>query len=278
MRTSPAFATLPWRIWHYVLRGLCVLIFIFLLAPILVIVPLSFNDGSYFVFPPTSLSLRWYEDLISNPVWLRVAKNSLLIGGSATILATVLGTMAALGLVQARFRYKAAIMAALISPMIVPVVITAVAMFLFYARLNFAGTYLGMIVAHTALALPFVLITVTATLQNFDTSLVRAAASLGASPLRAFFSVTLPLIFPGVASGALFAFATSFDEVVVALFVASPAQRTLPLEMFSGIRQSITPTVTAVATLLIVFSFCLMATLELLRRRAERMQRPAGEP
>jgi putative spermidine/putrescine transport system permease protein len=252
---------------RYVFWGVCGLLFVFLVAPILVIIPMSFNHWEYFTFPPRDFSLRWYEDLFTNPVWLLAAKNSVIVGVATTILATVLGTTAALGLAQARFRFKAVVMALLISPMIVPIVITAVAVFFFYARLNLVGTYTGLIMAHTALALPFVVITVTATLQGFDMTLARAASSLGAAPVYVFFSVILPLILPGVVSGALFAFATSFDEVVVALFIASPAQRTLPMEIFSGVRQSITPTVTAVASLLIGVSIILMATLELIRRR-----------
>lgn len=260
------------RVWRYLFWSLCGLLFVFLVAPILVIIPMSFNQWEYFTFPPTRFSLRWYEDLFTNPVWLLAAKNSVIIGGATTILATVLGTTAALGLAQARFRFKGILLALLISPMIVPIVITAVAVFFFYARFNLVGTYAGLIMAHTALALPFVIITVTATLQGFDMTLARAASSLGASPVYVFLSVVLPLILPGVVSGAVFAFATSFDEVVVALFIAGPAQRTLPLEIFSGVRQSITPTVTAVATLLIGVSILLMAALELLRRRTERLR------
>lgn len=264
------------ELWRFAFYGLCALIFAFLLLPIIIIIPMSFNAGEFFVYPLPGVSLRWYEDLATNPMWLDAARNSFVVGAATTALATVLGTLAALGLAGARFRGRTLIMALLISPMVVPLVITAVGAFFFYSRLNLVGSYFGLIIAHTALALPFVVITVTATLQGFNQNLVRAAASLGAPPAYAFFSVVLPLILPGVISGALFAFATSFDEIVVALFIAAPEQRTLPRQIFAGLRQSITPTVTAVATVLILISFTLMATLEWLRRRSERLRRGPG--
>jgi putative spermidine/putrescine transport system permease protein len=270
--------TLADRLWRLAFYGLCGLIFAFLLLPIVVIIPMSFNAGEFFVYPLRGLSLRWYEDLFTNPMWLDAARNSFLVAVATTVLATALGTLAALGLANARFRGRIAIMALLISPMVVPLVITAVGVFFFYSRLNLVGSYLGLILAHTTLALPFVVITVTATLQGFDRNLMRAASSLGAPPPHAFFSVVMPLILPGIVSGALFAFATSFDEIVVALFVAAPEQRTLPRQIFAGLRQSITPTVTAVASVLIVISFMLMATLEWLRRRSERLRRAPAVP
>jgi putative spermidine/putrescine transport system permease protein len=152
------------------------------------------------------------------------------------------------------------------------VIITSVAVYFFYALVDLANTYVGIILAHTALATPFVVITVTATLTGFDHTLTRAAASLGASPSFAFRKVTLPMILPGVISGALFAFVTSWDEVVVVLFLASPDQRTLPRQMFSGIREQISPTITAVATLLLALSIILLISVELLRRRSARLR------
>jgi putative spermidine/putrescine transport system permease protein len=160
----------------------------------------------------------------------------------------------------------------LIAPLAVPIVIVAVATFYFFAWMNLVGSYVGMVVAHTVLAIPFVVVTVSATLQAFDLNLVRAAASLGATPLVAFRRVTLPLILPGVVSGALFAFVTSFDEIVVALFISSPAQRTLPRQIFSGVSESISPTITAAAVILIIVSLILMGTVELLRWRSARMR------
>jgi putative spermidine/putrescine transport system permease protein len=194
------------------------------------------------------------------------------VGFATTILATGLGTLAALGLSRGRLPMRGLIMSILISPMVVPVIITSVAVYFFYALVDLANTYVGIILAHTALATPFVVITVTATLTGFDHTLTRAAASLGASPSFAFRKVTLPMILPGVISGALFAFVTSWDEVVVVLFLASPDQRTLPRQMFSGIREQISPTITAVATLLLALSIILLISVELLRRRSARLR------
>ena len=163
-------------------------------------------------------------------------------------------------------------MSILISPMIVPLVITAAGMFYFYSQVKLSQTYLGVILAHAALGTPFVIITVTATLVGFDNSLVRAAASLGANPVRTFFKVQMPLIIPGVVSGGLFAFITSFDEVVAVLFLAGPEQRTIPRQMWSGIREQISPTILAVATILVIISIGLLTAMELLRRRNERLR------
>ncbi|SCM76465.1 putative ABC transpoter (Permease component) [uncultured Pleomorphomonas sp.] len=247
------------------------LVLLFLLAPILAIIPLSFSSGSFLTYPLPGWSLRWYEELLSSEKWLPALRNSLIVGLSSTLLATVLGTLAAMGLTRARFPMKPLVMALLMSPMIVPVVITAIGVYFAFAPLRLTGTYTGLIIAHTALGAPFVVITVSATLSQFDSSLARAASSLGAPPLVAFRRVILPIIVPGVASGALFAFATSFDEVVVALMIAGPEQRTLPREMFIGIRESINPAITAVATVLIVTSVLLLLCLEMLRRRSAQL-------
>lgn len=258
--------------WRAVLYGMSGLVLFFLMVPILAIIPLSFNSGAFLTYPLDGLSLRWYHEFIASVQWTRALKNSFIIGLSSAVLATVLGTMAALGLTRADFRGKGLVMAILLSPMIVPVVITAVGFYFFFAPLGLTASYTGLIMAHTALGTPFVVITVSATLQSFDISLARAAASLGANPVVTFFRVILPLIAPGVFSGALFAFATSFDEVVVVLMVAGPEQRTLPREMFSGLRENISPTITAVATIMILISVVMLASLELLRRRNERLR------
>jgi putative spermidine/putrescine transport system permease protein len=268
----PAYATPIEKAWYYVFRGICALVLLFLIAPILVIAPLSFNAEPYFTYPMPGLSLRWYEDFFTSERWQTALQNSIIIAVSVTILSTLLGTLAALGLSRARFPARAPVMALLISPLVVPVVITAVGIYYFYAMVGLTNSYLGIIFAHTTLATPFVVITVTATLTGFDYSLSRAGASLGGDPLRVFFKIVLPLILPGVISGALFAFVTSWDEVVVLLFIASPDQRTLPKQMFSGIREQISPTITAVATLLILFSIFLLTSVELLRRRSERLR------
>ena len=264
--------------WYYIYRGICAAIFVFLVAPIFVIVPLSFNALPYFTFSPEMLSFdpagystQWYREFFTEDSWQRAVQNSFVIAVFATLISTVLGTLAALGLSRSQMPFKAAFMALLISPMIVPLIISAAGMYFFYTRIGLTSTHLGVILAHAALGTPFVVITVTATLTNFDHSLTRAAASLGASPVQTFFKVTVPLILPGVVSGALFAFITSFDEVVVVLFVGSVEQRTIPWKMFSGIREEIRPTILAVATLLVVISILLLTVLELLRRRNERL-------
>jgi putative spermidine/putrescine transport system permease protein len=260
------------RAWYYIHRVICALVLLFLIAPILVIMPLSFNAEPYFTYPMPGLSTRWYDDFFTSDRWQLALQNSVFVACATTILATSLGTLAALGLSKANFPARNLVMGLLISPMIVPVVITAVGMYFFYAQMGLTNSFFGLILAHTALATPFVVITVTATLIGFDHTLTRAGASLGAPPPRVFFKVILPLILPGVISGALFAFVTSFDEVVVVLFLASPEQRTLPKQMFSGIREQISPTITAVATMLIIFSVILLTSVELLRRRSERLR------
>ena len=279
----PGHASLLIKIWHYMFIFICALVFLFLIAPILVVIPLSFNAEPYFTFnenmlalKPEAYSTRWYEDFWSKDIWRTSIGNSFLIAIASTILATSLGTLGALGLSRPEMPYKGLVMGLLISPMIVPLIITAAGIFFFYSSISdwipLTGTYLGVVLAHTVLGLPFVVITVTATLSGFDHSLTRAGAMLGADPTTVFFKIIMPLILPGVISGALFAFVTSFDEVVVVLFVASVEQQTIPRQMWAGIRESISPTILAVATILICISIMLLATVELLRRRSERLR------
>ena len=277
MGKLPPYLSLPERLWHYGFRLLCGLIFFFLIFPLVVVIPLSFNAVPFFTFTkemlaldPAGYSLKWYEDFFTNLNWQGAVQNSVIIAFFATLLSTTLGTLAALGLSRPTMPAKTLVMSILISPMIVPLIISAAGMFFFYSRVGLQGTHIGVILAHAALGTPFVVITVTATLVGFDNSLIRAAASLGASPTTTFFKVIVPLILPGVISGALFAFITSFDEVVVVLFVGSFKQRTIPWQMFSGIREQISPTILAVATILVIVSIALLVTVELLRRRGER--------
>ena len=288
MLSLPAHASPVERIWHYLYILICVAVFGFLIAPLIVIIPLSFNAEPYFTFSegmlafdPAAYSLRWYEALFdTNPnrenKWLEAIPNSLQIAACSTLLATVLGTLAALGLSRPEMPYRNVIMGLLISPMIVPLIITAAGIFFFYARLNehvqLTGTFLGIVLAHTVLGTPFVVITVTATLIGFDHSLVRAGLMCGATPVRVFFKVILPLILPGVISGALFAFVTSFDEVVVVLFVGSIEEQTIPRQMWAGIREEISPIILAVATLLICVSTLVMVAIEVLRRYNEKQR------
>ena len=266
-------------LWHYAFRVICGTMFIFLITPIIVVMPLSFNAQDFFTFTPEMLrfdpegySLKHYRDFFNNQDWQNAVRNSIRIAPVATLLSVGFGTLAAIGLSQPHVPFRRAIMAVLISPMIVPLIISAAGMYFFYSRIGLQGTYLGVVLAHAALGIPFVIITVTATLVGFDNSLTRAAANMGASPVRTFFKVQMPLILPGVISGGLFAFITSFDEVVVVLFVGSAGQKTLPWQMFTGLREQISPTILAVATLLVVISIMLLTTLELLRRRSERLR------
>jgi putative spermidine/putrescine transport system permease protein len=260
------------RAGHYALRVMAGLTLLFLIVPILVIVPLSFNSDSFLMYPMSGLSLRWYEEIFASPAWRQALMNSIIVSPLATALAMVLGTLAAIGLVRTDFPGKALLTAVLISPMVVPVVIIGVAMYIFFAPLGLTGSYTGLVIAHAVLGVPFVITTVVATLQGFDFNLVRAAGSLGAGPLTTFFRVTLPQVAPGVIAGGLFAFATSFDEVVVTLFLASPEQATLPRQMFAGIRENISPAIAAVATILIILSTLMLLVLEALRRRNERLR------
>ena len=277
----PNHTQLNYRIWHYTYLTFCGLVFFFLIAPLFVILPLSFNAEQYIHFSakmlaldPEGFSLRWYEDMIygtKNP-WGLATKNSLIIAFFATIGSTILGTVAALGLSSRHMPYKAAFMALLISPMIVPLIISGTAIFFFMAKVGLAATHTGIILSHIILGTPFVVITVTATLTGFDHSVTRAAASLGSNPVNTFMKITLPLIMPGVISGALFAFVTSFDEVVVVLFLAGLENTTIPIQMWVGLREQLSPTIMAVATCLIIMSTLILVSAELLRRRSERLR------
>ena len=290
----PTYATPIQRTYYYAYLFFCAVVFFFLIAPLIAIVPISFSVSPFMVFTegmlawppePEAWSLRWYRNMIGDcsaevvsstvpcsTKWMKGTVNSFYIGIIATFIATVLGTMAALGLSRPHMPYKALIMSILISPMIVPLIITAAGMFFFYARINLVYTFTGVILAHVALATPFVVITVTATLVGFDMNMVKAAQSLGAKPMRTFFKVIMPLILPGIISGALFAFITSFDEVVIVMFMASIDQLTIPKQMWAGIRQEISPVILCMATCLVILSIVLLTTVELLRRRAERLR------
>lgn len=279
MQKLPAYYTIWHYLGHYGLKTAAFLVLLFLMLPIIIIIPLSFNAEPYFTFTegmlaldPAAYSTRWYVEIFTDLKWTLSIQNSFIIGIASAIVATILGTIAAVGLASPVMPFKRLITALLISPMIVPLIIIAAGMFFFYTRFNIVGTYTGLIIAHAALGVPFVIITVTATLAGFDRSLYNAAVGMGASPVRAFWDITVPLIRPGVISGGLFAFVTSFDEVVVVLFLAGPEQRTIPRQMFSGLREQINPTILAVATLLIFLSVALLITLELLRRRNERIR------
>jgi putative spermidine/putrescine transport system permease protein len=299
MALSP-YATRQQRLWFYGHRLFCGMVLLFLILPLLIVIPLSFNEQPYFSFTPGMLVLdrdafswRWYLDILENGMadpalprfswpylldvwqhgqWIHAGRNSFFIAVSATAISTALGTMAALGLSQAEMPYRKLVTGLLISPMIVPVIVTAAGLYFVFARVGLANSHSGIILSHALLGTPFVVITVTATLTGFDRSLIRAASNLGARPITTFRRVVLPLILPGVISGGLFAFITSFDEVVMVIFLAGYEQQTIPRQMWAGIREQISPTILAVATILVAFSIALLVTIELLRRRSERLR------
>ena len=279
----PSHASRLEKGWRITFLTLCGLIFFFLIAPILVIIPLSFNATPYFTFTegmlrldPAAYSLRWYDELFASRDWQRSIGNSFFIATTSTLIATTLGTLAALGLSRPQMPYRGAITAFLISPMIVPMIITAAALFAFYARLNLSQTYLSIILAHVVLGSPFVVITVTAAMSGFDNSLIRAYQSLGADQTTTFFRVIMPLLLPGIIAGALFAFITSLDEVVVVLFLAGPQQTPMTVRMFSGLRENVSPTILALATILVALSIALLTFMEMMRRRTEKTRIATG--
>ena len=288
----PSYATPVQRTYYYAYLVFCGIVFFFLIAPLVAIIPISFSRSPFMLFTegmlawppdPEAWSFRWYRYMVgictdknlTTPCsnrWMVGTVNSFFVGTISTLIATALGTLAALGLSRPHMPYKGLIMSILISPMIVPLIITAAGMFFFYAKINLVYTFTGIILAHVALSTPFVVITVTATLVGFDTNMTKASQSLGARPVRTFFKVIMPLILPGVISGALFAFITSFDEVVIVMFMASLDQLTIPKQMWAGIRQEISPVILCMATCLVALSIFLLSTVELLRRRSEKLR------
>lgn len=238
------------RLPRLLLAFACLLVAIWLVAPTLVVVPMSFGEKKSLAFPPSGFSLQWYRNFFSNPQWFDSFLVSLRVAVMVSILATVVGTMAAIGIERMKNRAGSIIRGLLITPMIVPGVVLAVGVYAVYLDTHLVGTWAGYVLAHTLLAVPFVVIAVGANLAVFDARLETAAASLGASRLTTFFTVTLPLILPGILSGALFAFVTSFDEVIVSLFITSPQLRTLPVQIFSSMTRDADPTVAAVGSLI----------------------------
>ena len=228
----------------------CLLIAVWLVAPTLVVIPMSFADKKSLAFPPTGFSLQWYENFFTNPQWFGSLVVSAKVAVMVALVATVIGTMAAIGIERMKSRTGGLIRAVLITPMIVPGVVLAVGVYAVYLDTHLVGTWTGYVLAHTLLAIPFVVIAVGANLAVFDVRLETAAASLGASRLKTFFTITLPLILPGILSGALFAFVTSFDEVIVSLFITSPQLKTLPVQIFSSMTRDADPTVAAVGSLI----------------------------
>ncbi|PZO77530.1 MAG: polyamine ABC transporter permease [Mesorhizobium amorphae] len=248
----------------------------FLLLPLLVIVPMSFTSGTSLVFPTPGWSLRWYRELVADPRWFASFWTSMVIALSTTALSCLLGIPAAIGLAWGTFPGKRLLYVLVMTPLVMPVVIVGVAAFSFFATLGLVGSRISIILVHTAMAVPVMVTTVVASLASFDRTLIRAAASLGAGRMRTFFKVLLPLIAPGVVTGAIISFIISFDEVVVASFLSVASERTLPRMIFSGVRESVSPAIASVAVLLILFSALLLGAIGWLQSRSERLRRSAA--
>ncbi|MFT4129046.1 ABC transporter permease [Labrys sp. (in: a-proteobacteria)] len=233
------------------------LIVAFLVVPLAAILPLAFTDSVFLTYPMTGPSTRWFDTLATSDAWQRSIVNSMIVGTGATVLSTVVGTLAALGLRRNLVPFSGILRSIFLLPMVVPAVVLGVGMQILYARLGLASSYAGVIIAHAVLCVPFVLVNVSGSLASIDPALERAAASLGASPGTVFRAVTFPLALPGILTGAAFAFATSLDEVVITLFVAGPNQTTLARQMFSSLRENISPAIAAAAFLIIVITLVL---------------------
>ncbi len=255
---------------QFLITVVVALAMIMMILPNVIILPASFGGEDYIIFPPRSLSTKWYTAFFETPAWRNATVNSIVVAILATIASTVLGTLAALGMARLAEKTRGLIMSFFLLPTIVPTIITAVALYGLLSRTGLRGGVLGIVIGHTIIATPFVVINVIAALQRMDIRLEHGARSLGASPLRAFYYVTLPIIWPGIAAGAAFAFLTSFSELVLALFLTSGATTTLPVQMWSGIRFEINPTVAAASSLFVVVSCAMLLVVGMLRRRGER--------
>jgi putative spermidine/putrescine transport system permease protein len=243
---------------------------VFLIAPTIVVIIMSFSSLTSLQFPPEDLSLRWYRNFFESREWMDALWASIRVALLATLTATVLGTLTALGLMRGRFPFKSAITAVILSPMIVPIVIVAIGTYIVFVDWRLQGTVTGFVVAHAALGIPLVVVNVAASLQTLDRNLEMAAQSLGAGPFRTFFRITLPLIMPGVVAGALFAFIESWDEVVVSIFLSSPYVRTLPVVMWTVVRSQIDPTIAALAGMLTTLTVVLLSGALLARNLGKR--------
>jgi putative spermidine/putrescine transport system permease protein len=256
----------------------CVLLLLFLLAPVLVLIPMSLGSAKMAEFPPRTLSLDQYRAFFHSRPWIQSVLTSFRIGLATMIFATTLGTMAAFGLVRGEFPGKTSLSAFLMAPRFVPVIITALASYALFAKLRLIGTEWGLILAHTILACPFVIIIVSATLRGFDRSLEQASRILGATPLKTIFRITLPLIRPGIVSAALFAFMVSFDEIVVAIFISGTRTVTLPKRMWDALTYEMESTLPAISTLILLTTLLVFATAGWAQRAASRLRAAAAEP
>lgn len=244
---------------------LAVLVGLYLVLPAFIVIPASFSGSTILDFPPKSWSLRWYQNFFTDPDWVNSAIASLGVAIQVTIVSVLLGTVAALGIVRGRYPLRAVVGGLVMAPILVPYIIVGLAVYAVFLDLGLTQTTLGFVLVHTALAVPYVVINVSAALISFDRRLELAAMNLGAGPVTTFTRITLPLIAPSVASGALFAFVTSFDEVVTSVFLAGPELTTLPVRMWSGVRVRIDPTVAAASSMLLLVTLALFGAAGLAR-------------
>ncbi|MER8373158.1 ABC transporter permease [Mesorhizobium sp. M1338] len=249
------------------LLGFTVLVAGFLLLPVVFIVLLSFGSSRWLAFPPPGWTLKWYQELFADPAWLEAALTSARIATMTAILAVAIGLLASFALVRGQFRGREILRGLLLTPMVLPVVVFAIAIYAFFLRLGLGGTTIGFVIAHTVLALPFAIIPIATALEGFDKSIEDAAIVCGASPLEAKLRITLPSIRIGIFSAAIFAFLASWDEVVVAIFMASPTLQTLPVKIWGSLRSDLSPVVAAASSLLVGLTLALMVVTALLRRK-----------
>ncbi|RWK55572.1 ABC transporter permease [Mesorhizobium sp.] len=252
------------------LLGFTGLVAAFLLLPVVFIVLLSFGSSRWLAFPPPSWTLKWYGELFADPAWLEAALTSARIATMAALLAVVIGLLASFALVRGQFRGRNVLRGLLLTPMVLPVVVFAIAIYAFFLRIGLGGTTAGFVIAHTVLALPFAIIPITAALEGFDKSIEDAAIVCGASPFEAKLRVTLPAIKIGIFSAAIFAFLASWDEVVVAIFMASPTLQTLPVKIWGSLRQDLSPVIAAASSLLVLLTLSLMIVTALIRRKLSK--------
>jgi putative spermidine/putrescine transport system permease protein len=252
--------------WRWVLTAICAVMSLFLLLPILFIIALSFGNSRWLIFPPPGWTLKWYEELFADPRWIGAALTSAKIGVIVMVISVVLGLLASLALVRGTFRGRAVLRAFFLTPMVLPVVIVAVALYAAFLRLGLNGTLPGFVIAHVIVALPFAIITITGALETFDPAIEDAAILCGASPWEARLRVTLPGIRHGLFSAAIFSFLISWDEVVLAIFMASPTLQTLPVKVWTTLRQDLTPVIAAASTLLVALTVLLMIAAAVLRK------------
>jgi putative spermidine/putrescine transport system permease protein len=254
---------------RWFLLGFAVLVALFLLLPLLFIVALSFGSSQWLIFPPPGWTLRWYQELFADPRWLESTLTSARIAALTTLCSVSLGLLASFALVRGTFPGRELLRALFLTPMVLPVVVVAVALYAFYLRVGLSGTLAGFVIAHTILALPLAILAISNSLESFDRSIEDAAVLCGAHPLEAKLRVTLPNIRVGIFSAAVFSFLVSWDEVVVAIFMASPTLQTLPVRIWGTLRQDLSPVIAAASTLLVLLTMALMLLAALLRRRAK---------